>query len=95
MNDLENQLREALRRQDPSEGFAERVMAQIPHGRQSRAWSRQWLAVAAAACVAVVGVGSWNQHQREAQGEQAKQELIYALSVASNSLQLTKQMVTR
>ena len=93
MNDLEDQLRRALVRQEPPAGFADRVMESIPVGR--RGWQRHWMAVAAAACIAVVGGASWEQHQRRVAGEKAKEELIYALTVASESLQTTKQIVTR
>jgi hypothetical protein len=93
MNDLEQQLRQALLRREPPEGFVDRVMEGIPAGR--RGWQRHWMAVAAAACIAVVGGASWEQHRRQVEGEQAKQELIYALTVASGSLQVTKDILTR
>ena len=41
---------------------------------------------------AVIGVGAWEQHRRQVEGEKAKQELIYALTVASESLQITKHV---
>jgi hypothetical protein len=93
MRDLEQQLRNAFVRQEPPEGFADRVMERIPASRSG--WQRRWMAVAAAACVAVVGGASWEQHRRENEGERAKQELIYALTIASESLQMTKQIITR
>jgi hypothetical protein len=95
MNDLHEQLREAFRRQNPSDGFVDRVMARVPEKRKRPVWNHQWLAVAAAACVAVVGSGVWEQHRRQVEGEKAKQELIYALTVASESLQTTKHVLTR
>jgi hypothetical protein len=93
MNDLEQLLRHALLRREPPEGFAERVMERIPAARHG--WQRRWMAMAAAACIAVVGGSSWEQHRRQVEGEQAKQELIYALTIASESLQTTKQIITR
>jgi hypothetical protein len=95
MNDLEVQLREALRRKEPPEGFADRVMDRIPSGRPRAGWRRNWMAIAAAACLAVVGGTGYEQHRRYAEGERAKQELIYALTVASGSLQMTKDILTR
>src|SRR5215203_5841765 len=97
---LDNALKEAFRRQEPPDGFADRVMARVPQQRPQRnspstRWKREWLAIAASACMAVLGVGAWQQHQRQIQGEKAKQELMYALTVASESLQVTKQLVTR
>ena len=76
-------------------------MERIPAGRSGaaiasgRGWSRHWMAVAAAACIAVVGGASWEQQRRQVEAERAKQELIYALTVASESLQMTKQIITR
>jgi hypothetical protein len=95
MNDLDEQLRNAFRRHEPPDGFVNRVMARIPEKRKQPVWNHQWLAVAAAACVAVVGSGVWEQHRRQAEGEKAKQELIYALTVASETLQTTKHVLTR
>lgn len=92
---LDNVLKEAYRRREPSNGFADRVMARIPQHRSVPRWKREWLAIAASACVAVIGAGAWQQHQRQLEGERAKQQLIYALTIASESLQTTKQMVTR
>jgi hypothetical protein len=100
-NDFENELRRALRRQEPPSGFTDRVMARIPNRRPQPIWHRQWLAAAdatavrAAACIAVIGSGAWEQHRRQVEGERAKQELIYALTVASESLQTTKHILTR
>jgi hypothetical protein len=94
-NDFENELRRALRRQEPPSGFTDRVMARISNRRPQPIWHRQWLAAAAAACIAVIGSGAWEQHRRQVEGERAKQELIYALTVASESLQTTKHILTR
>lgn len=95
--DFDGALRNAFGRQEPPDGFVDRVMARIPEqkrGEKSR-WKREWLAIAASACMAVVGAGAWQQHQRQVEGEKAKQQLIYALTIASETLQTTKQMVTR
>lgn len=95
MNELENNLRKALKRSSPPPGFTDRVMARIPEKRVAPAWRRQWMAAAAAACIAVIGGGAWEQHRRQMEGERAKQELIYALTVASGTLQTAKQILTR
>lgn len=96
---LDNALKDALRRRQPPPGFADRVMARVPRQiapkRSAPRWKREWLAVAASACIAVMGAGAWQQHQRQVEGEKAKQQLIYALTIASETLQTTKQMVTR
>jgi hypothetical protein len=99
MNDFERELREAFQRREPPPGFADRVMARIPHHmpqpKPRPVWRREWMAVAAAACLAVVGGGAYEQHKRQVEGEKAKQELIYALTVATQSLEFTKSIITR
>ena len=99
MSDIERELREAFQRREPPPGFADRVMARIPHQmpqpKPRPIWRREWMAVAAAACVAVVGGGAYEQHRRQVEGERAKQELIYALTVATQSLEFTRNIITR
>jgi hypothetical protein len=99
MNDFERELREAFQRREPPPGFADRVMARIPHQmpqpKPRPVWRREWMALAAAACLAVVGGGAYEQHKRQVEGEKAKQELIYALTVATQSLEFTKSIITR
>jgi hypothetical protein len=115
MNELENDLRSALKRTDAPPGFTGRVMDRIPEKRAEaliaeaealiaekvvtirpvRRWRKQWLAAAAALSIGVIGGEAWEQHQRRIQGERAKQELMYALTVVSGTLQTTKQILTR
>lgn len=94
-SDFERDLQAALRRSDPPVGFVDRVMARTPDKRQPSQWGRRWLAAAAALFVAVIGTGAWEQHQRRVEGERARRDLIYALTVASESLQTTKHILTR
>ncbi len=92
---LERDLKEVFRRVEPPLGFTNRVMDRIPVKQSRPPWKRQWLTAAAAACLAIVGTSAWEARQRQAQGERAKQELIYALTVASQSLETTKHILTR
>jgi hypothetical protein len=68
MNDLEKELGLALRREDPPEGFADRVLARVANEPRSEeaapvlpfARRRSWIyAVAAAAAVLVFAFGAW------------------------------------
>src|SRR6185312_10267222 len=74
--DLEQQLREALRRVDPAEGFAERVQARIERERlrpqRPRPALYRWApqALAAALLMAALGLYGWHA-QRERQGLEA------------------------
>ena len=62
MSNLDDQLRLALTREEPPEGFAERVLARLPREASNvvemparRRWAPLWLAVAAALVVAIGG----------------------------------------
>ncbi len=97
-NDLEQQLREALQRVDPRDGFAERVMARI-EGEQVRRPSRlparsRWLPVslAASAIFGTFVIRTWQVHQ-ERQGLEARQQLIDALRVTGKKLDLAYRVV--
>ena len=106
MNDFERQLKQAFERREPPPGFADRVLARIPQQSLSSArlperkprpsvWRREWMAIAAAGCMAVVGGSVYHQHKQQLEGEKAKRELIYALTVATQSLEFTKNIVSR
>jgi hypothetical protein len=95
---LEHDLRRALRRKQPSDGFAERVLArQAPSTRAdggARSWqgTTRWLAAAAAVLVIA---GGTLQHFRNQQmrRETAKAEVMAALAIASEKLQLVRELV--
>jgi len=76
MDWLEDELRQALKREDPPEGFEQRVIARSARG----SWdARRWLAAAAMVVVAAGAGAAWRQHQ----GYEAKREMMLALRLAS------------
>jgi AcrR family transcriptional regulator len=96
-NDLEEQLRGALRSVDPGKEFAQSVMSRIesePRARPSRPPGFQWLS--AATLVAVV-LGVFITHEwharREQQGFEAREQLIEALRVTGEKLDLAYRVV--
>jgi len=106
MNRTEDALKNALRRQQAPDGFADRVAARL--AEQSSApitfrdsWLRifarplvRWAAASAVSLALVVGGIHYRNLQRErAQGEAAKQRLILALRIAGSKLQLAKSKV--
>jgi hypothetical protein len=94
MSRLENNLRDALKREDPPAGFAERVIAHTLETRQNR-WTGifarsglRW-GFAAVLCLAIMAAGlEYRQVQIErARSEAAKEQLLLALRIAGEQLQ--------
>ncbi len=105
--DLESQLRAALRPIDPSATLEKRLIACVtddpqhsqpkPHrvgGAGGRSRTR-WLSVAAAACLLIaVGLQNRLQLRREREnGLQARRQVVEALRVTSQKLDLAYQIV--
>lgn len=102
--ELENRLRQALRPVDPPEGFAARVLARVAAQNRPRSERRPAergrprrlgfvpLALAAALAAALVIGIRWHE-QRELQGLEARRQLIEALRVTSQKLDLAWQIV--
>ena len=98
---LEHELRQALRRKQPADGFDDRVLERIASGEPSRSalpsidWRR--FAMPVAASIALVIGGSYYVIQREAQrpvpvatqyleGERAVHNVVRALAIASEKV---------
>jgi negative regulator of sigma E activity len=97
--DFEQRLRDALRPVDPEEGFAQRVMARISsEPARTRAKASRWavpLAIAASmAFVAILGTYQWQEH-REQQGLEARRQLLEALRLTGEKLDVAYQAVNR
>jgi hypothetical protein len=93
--DLEKALREALRRVDPAEDFAERVLARAESERRRRESRSRWLplALAASALIAAVIAYTWRTYEERQQGLEARQQLIKALQVTGEKLDLAYRAV--
>jgi hypothetical protein len=94
---MEVQLRETLRRREPSEGFAERVAARARR-RDEPVGEFRWLWAGSAAALAVAAVftaGSVWQQQHTRQEERAGQQAVLALRIASEKLNHTRNIVLR
>lgn len=88
MKDLEREFRRTLKRTDPPEGFAERVLARI--GRDTpKKQKTLWMAVAAALVIALAGIGAYNHHRHE-EALKAKTDLLRAFEITSDTLQQTR-----
>ncbi len=79
MDWLEQELKQALEKKNPSPDFAERVRRRTRgDGFRTALWPQRWLA-AAAALVALAGAGFG---YREYQGNQARQQVMLAFRIA-------------
>ena len=95
MNPLDDELGKLLKRREPPEDFAKRVMARVgAEPRHVNARERtaaqfwrpmlRWVAVAAVCVAAIVGVVQHEREQRmRAQAELASQQAIFALRITN------------
>jgi hypothetical protein len=98
--DLERQLRAALRPVDPGAGFVGGVLARVaaerPHGAGPPRWraAAPWLSLAlAASIVLALLVAHQQQLRRTERGLEARRQLIEALRVTGDKLDLASRIV--
>ena len=91
MKSFEDELRAALQRESPREGFTARVLARVAERERSHRWYRLPVLRWAAAVVIIAAAGGGYAHYREVQqrreGERAKQQVMLALRITSEKLQ--------
>jgi hypothetical protein len=104
MTDFEQELKRALRRCDPPEGFADRVLARVV-AAQTQPTSRpqfsrwhwpvlRWVAVAAMLAIigaAVLGYAGHERRVEEANGQAAKQQVMLALRITGSKLRVAQK----
>jgi hypothetical protein len=92
MTDFENQLRGALRREEPSAGFAERVialsMAQAQAPKRRSGW-KLWAAVAAMLVAAPLLYERYQQRR----AEEARDQAILALRITAEKLNVMRDKI--
>ena len=86
---LEDELRTALRRENPPAGFAGRTAARAPSSPRSRIY---W-AMGIAAMLAVGFAAQFEYHEIKA--ERASREAVLALRIAAEKLNLTRDRVLK
>lgn len=109
-DEFEKTLHRALRpRAHPGEDFAGRVMARLDSGGEPssplgqlerirhRAFGSRWFPVALAAClIAGIGLVQLRQHALDAaRADQARAQLLQALSIASANINIVRSAVAR
>lgn len=87
---FEHDLRGALRRQSPAPGFANRVLQRIE--RDERRTRPVWWRAAAASLTLAALLGGYAVH-RQREGERAREELLRAMSIASEKVRYAQQEV--
>jgi hypothetical protein len=95
MTPLEEELKQAMRRQEPPADFTARVLARcaVDDARRRSVRPQWWLSMAAAVLFTVAGGTMWQQHEREVKGMAAKRQLILAMRIAGTRLQAVQQRV--
>lgn len=94
---LDDELRSALRRHEPSPDFTERVLARVA-AAPVRAASRPWLSwkttrwVAAVAALLLLTAGGALEY-RQVQGERAKSQVLLAVRIAAHKLNKAQKKV--
>ncbi len=91
---LENDLRNALRRESPPAGFASRVLQRIEHEHAPKQRPRWWRAVAASVTLTAL-LGGWaahNIHERR-EGERAREQVLLALKIAGEKVRYAQTEV--
>ena len=104
MKRMEDELRQALRRHSPPEGFADRLLAEAarrPTGGRARrnrrrafGWSAlRWAFVAAVVVAMIAGARYQSRRIEAARGEAAKEKLVLALRITAAELQFAQEKV--
>jgi hypothetical protein len=106
MTPFEEELKQALKREEPAGDFTARVLARCAQEdakKRSGFWHSFWatpawrLGAVAAALVVLAGGTAFEQHEREVRrevrGMAAKRQLILAMRIAGTKLQEVQQRV--
>jgi hypothetical protein len=92
---LEDELRLALRRKEPSPEFTERVLARVagvPARRAPRPWMR-WVAAMAASILLAGLLAAGGMGYQQYRGERAKSQVLLALRIAGGKLNKAQKKV--
>lgn len=106
MSYLEDDLKMALRRTEPPEGFANRVLARAngPAAAEPSWWQYlrvlirpprvQWVALSLIVSFMIPAAGVYRKERlARAEGERAKEQLVFAMRVTGNKLHRVHQKV--
>ena len=91
---LDDELRAALRREDPSPGFAQRVVARAKFKPAPHSWFPKMMWATALAAMLVIGFGAMSEY-REKKAERAGRETLLALRITAEKLNSARDKVLR
>jgi hypothetical protein len=94
---LEDQLREALRREPAPADFKRRLLQRVPPKKRAPLfwWKRRMSFALAAAVIVAAAAPALILEQRRERGIEARDQLLTALRVANTTLRHTKQMIQK
>jgi hypothetical protein len=94
---IEDQLREALKREPAPADFKRKVMQALPAKRNAPGfwWKRRFSLVLATAAAAAAILPTVVVEQRHRRGIEAREQLLRALQVTNATLRRTKEMIHR
>ncbi len=104
MSRFDDRMKEALRRREPPDGFAERVLAMAAEQETRRSpFDRllemfrgprlRWAGALATVVLVVAGAQFYSLRQERIRGERAKEQVLLALEITANELHSTRQKV--
>ena len=101
MNRLEETLKQALRREEPPDGFAKRVLARLESPARPGLWAwlrspgLRWALAATLPLVLLVAFQYNAERRRRAEGERAKAQMLTALRITADKLEYAREKVSR
>jgi hypothetical protein len=91
---LDDELRAALRREDPSPGFAQRVVARAYSNRAPKASIHRMIWAAALAAMLMIGSTATFEY-RQMKAERASRDAILALRITAEKLNMTRDKLLK
>jgi negative regulator of sigma E activity len=107
MKRLDDKLRNLLKRREPPDGFAERVLSRLKTDSSKRKLKREtarfwrrpvlrWAAAAVACLLVAIGIARYKHQQRvRAQAEQASRQAVLALEITRTELNTALEQAQR
>jgi hypothetical protein len=93
MDQLENDLKDALRRVEPPAGFEQRVFARLARESSPRKRFTTWATAAGLAFASLGGIVIYQQQQQQRKAEEAHEKLVLALRITGQKLDVIRARI--